>query len=192
VFNGRGGAVDVVVVAHDRVGDHARRHTGGRRDTERGEARAGACEELVCVTVVTTRELEHAVTVRESAGEPHRAHRRLGAGRNEPHAFDRRNRVDDLGREQHLTLGRGAERRPVERSLAHGLDRYLVRMAEEQRAPRLHPVDQGPAVRRLEVRAAPAADEKRLVEPDASHRAHGRVDAARDQPERPMPERRPD
>ena len=78
--------------------------------------------------------------------------------------LDRRHRVDDLRGELDLALGRRAEARPVERRLAHRLDRLGVGVAEDQRPPRLHPVEQPPAVGRLEVRALAARDEERLVE----------------------------
>ena len=140
------------------------------------------------MAVVATRELEHPVAMGEAAGKAHCAHRRLGAGRDEADALDGRDGVDDLRGELNLSLGRGAERRAVERGLADRLDRLLVGVPEDQRPPRLHPVEQRPPVGRLELRAAAAADEERLLKPHAAHRAHGRVDAARDQAERPMPE----
>ena len=67
------------------------------------------------MAVVAALELEHAVAVRERPREPERRHRRLGPRRDEPHALDRRDRVDDLGGELDLALGRRAEARPVER-----------------------------------------------------------------------------
>ncbi len=61
-------------------------------------------------------------------------------------------------------------------------------MAEDQRPPRLHPVEQAPALDRLEVGAAAAHDEERLLDADRAHRADGRVDAARDDLLRARPE----
>ena len=136
-------SVDVVVVDDDRVGDDRRRHARRGRDAERREARARLGEERVGVAVVAAGELEHAVAAREGAREPERRHRRLGARGDEPHLLDRRHGVDDLGRELDLALGRRAEARPVERRLAHRLDRLGVGVAEDQRPPRLHPVERG-------------------------------------------------
>src|SRR2546430_2929453 len=56
--------------------------------------------------------------------------------------LDRRDGVDNLLREVDLTLGRRPEARAVERCLADRLDRLGVGVAEDQRPPRLHPVEQ--------------------------------------------------
>ena len=93
-----------IVSAVDR-----RRHAGRRRDAERREPGARAREQRVGVAVVAAGELEDAVALREAAREPQRAHRRLGARRDEPHLLDRRHRVGDLRGELDLRLGRRAE-----------------------------------------------------------------------------------
>ena len=119
--------VEVVVGDDDRVGGHAGGHARRRRDAERREPGAGARQEGVGVAVVAAVELDHTVAASERPREPDRRHRRLGARRDEPDALDRRHRVDDLGRQLDLALGRSAEGRPVERGLAHGLDRLVDR-----------------------------------------------------------------
>jgi len=144
------------------------------------------------VPVVAALELEHPVAVRDRPREPHRGHRRLGPGRDEPYPLDRRHRVDDLRRELDLGLRRRAEARPVERGAAHRLDRLGIGVPEDQRPPRLHPVDERAAVGRLEEGAAAAFDEERLVQPDRAHRANRRVDAAGDQALGAVPELRAD
>ena len=58
-----------------------------------------------------------------------------------------------------------------------------------QRPPRLHPVEQAAPVGGLEIGALAARHEERLVEADAPHCAHGRVDAAGNDLPRPVPER---
>ncbi len=63
------------------------------------------------MAVVAAGELDHAVAARRRPREPERAHRRLGAGADEPHHLDGRHGVDDLGGELDLGLGRRAERR---------------------------------------------------------------------------------
>ena len=133
------------------------------------------------MAVVAARERDHPVAPGGAARQAQRRHRRLGPGRDESHRLDGRHRIDDLGGELDLALGRRAEARPAKGRLAHGLDRLCIRVPEDERAPRLHPVAVRPAVGRLEVRAPPARDEERLVEPDGAHRAHRRVDAARNQ-----------
>ena len=135
------------------------------------------------MAVVAAGELEHAVARRECAGKPHCAHRRLGAGRHEPHLLDRRHGGDDLGRELDLGLGRRTERRAELGGGANGVDRGRVGVAEEQRPPRHDPVDVAVAVDVLEVGALAAPDEERLVDADAAHRADRRVHPAGDQVE---------
>ncbi len=131
--------------------------------------------------VVAAGELQDPVAPRGAARETDRAHRRLGAGAHEPHLLDRRERVHDLGGELHLALGRRAEGRPVAGRCANRLDGRRVGVPEDERTERHHPVDEALALDRLQVRALPAPDEERLLEPDSLHRADGRVDPARDQ-----------
>ena len=134
--------------------------------------------------VVAAGELQDPVAASRRAGEPDRAHRRLGPRRDEPHLVDRRHRIDDLRGELDL----GLRRRPEARSALDRLDdrgnRLVVGVAEEERAPGHHPVDVAVAVDVLDVRAVAAPHEHRLVEPDRAHRANRRVDAAGDQLER--------
>ena len=179
--HGQCSRLDVVVRSDDRVRSRARRDARGRRNAERRGAGPGLGEQRVGMTVVAARELEDPVALRRAAGEPDRAHRRLGARADHSHLLDRRERVDDLGRELDLSFGRRAEGRALVGGLLDGLDRLPVGMAEDQRAEGHHPIDVLPAVGGRHVRALPAAHEERLVEPDGLHRAHGRVDAARDQ-----------
>ena len=120
------------------------------------------------MAVVAALELEDPVARVNAPRDADRAHRRLGARRDEPHHLDRRDGVDDLLRQLDLALGRRAEARPVARGLAIGLDRLGVRVPEEERAPRHHPVDVAPAVDVLEVRALAARDEERLVDADGA------------------------
>ena len=93
------------------------------------------------MAVVAARELDHPVAPGHGAREPQRAHRRLGAGADEPHHLDRGNRVDDLGRELDLGLGRGAERRAAVRGGVDRCERLGIGVAEDQGPPGLHPVD---------------------------------------------------
>ena len=179
-----GGSVEIVVRDDDRVRSGSSGHARRRRDPERREAGAGAREQRVGVAVVAAGGLEDPVAIRERASEPQRAHPRLGARRDEPHLLDRRHRVDDLRGELDLGLGRRAEARAAKRRVPNGLDRLRVGVAEDERPPGHHPVEQAAAVGRLDVRAGAALDEERLVEADRAHRAHGRVHAAGDQLER--------
>ena len=184
-------AVDVVEPADDRVGGDARGDTRRRGDAERHHAGPGAREQRVDVAVVAARELDHAVAARHGPGQPQRAHRRLRARADEPHHLDRRHGVDDLGGELDLRLGRRAEGRPAVGGGVHGCEGLRVRVPEEQRPPRLHPVDVAVALDVLHPASRAARDEHGLVDAHGAHRAHGRVDAAGDQARRPAPAVRP-
>ena len=155
--HGRRNGVDVVERQHDRVGGDARGDARRRRDPERHQARAAAREQRVDVAVVVARELDQPVAARRRAREPDGAHRRLGARRDEPHHLDRRHRVDDLGGEVDLALGRRAERRAPRERLRDRRQRGRVGVAEEQRPPGEHPVDVLVAVDVLDERAVAAA-----------------------------------
>ena len=143
------------------------------------------------MTVVAACELEDAVARSERARQARRAHRRLGAGGDEPDLLDRRDRVDDLPRKVDLGFGRRAEARPTLGGSAHRRDRLRIGVPEEQRAPRHDPVDVTIAVYVDEIRPLAAAHEQRLVEPDRTHRAHGGVHTAGNEVERPAVQRAP-
>ena len=72
------------------------------------EAGARLGEEAVDVAVVGAGELDHALAAGRGAGEPDRAHRRLGPGVDHPDHLDRGEAVGDLGGEIDLALGGGA------------------------------------------------------------------------------------
>ena len=64
------------------------RHAGRRRDALGREARARLREQAVDVPVVGPGELQQRLPARHRAGEPDRAHRRLGARRRHPQHVD--------------------------------------------------------------------------------------------------------
>ena len=184
----RSDAGDVVERAHDRVGGDAGRHAGGRGYAERHHTGAGTREEGVDVTVVAAGELDHAVAAGHGPCEPERAHRRFGTRAHEPHHLDGRHSVDDLGCELDLGLGRRAERRASIDRVVDRRRRLGVRVAEDQRAPGLHPVHVAVAVDVLDDGALAPAHEDRLVHSHRPHRTHGRVDASGEEVRRTAPE----
>ena len=132
------------------------------------------------MAVVAAGELEDPVAARRGAGEPDRAHRRLGPGGHEPDELDGRHRVDDLLRQLDLRLRRGAEGRTAGSGSLDRRERLRIRVTEDERAPRHDPVDVAAAVHVLDARTGAAAHEDGLVEADGAHRPHRRVDAAGD------------
>ena len=89
-LEGGTGGREVVVRQHDRVGGGRAGDAGGVGQAERGHPGAGAGQQRVDVPVVAAGELHHLRAAGEPAGQPDRAHRRLGAGADEPHLLDRR------------------------------------------------------------------------------------------------------
>ena len=140
-----GGAV--VVRQHDGVGGDVRGDARRLGEPQRDDAGAGLGEQRVDVAVVAAGELDDHVAAGEAAGQTERRHRRLGAGRDEPHLVDRRAGDDLLGE---LDLGRAG--RPEGRAARRGrLDRRHdlgVRVAEQHRAPRADQVDDSARRRR--------------------------------------------
>ena len=125
------------------------------------------------MAVVAAGELENPVPPRRGAREAHGAHRGFGARRDQPDHLQRRDGVDELLGELDLALGRSAESRSLTRGRDDSLDGIGIGVAEQQRAPRHHPVDIAPALLVLDPSAFAAAYEERLVEADGAHCAHG-------------------
>jgi hypothetical protein len=138
------------------------------------------------VPVVAARKADDQVAAGEAPGQADGAHRRLGPRADQAHLVDRRHCVDDLFREPDFALRRRAERRPVERSLPDGLDHLRVRVPEDERSPRLHPVDVALPFGVFDVSTLAPADEERLA-PDDFPRANGRIDAPRNGRLGPLP-----
>ena len=115
-------------------------HARARRDPERGEPGAGAREQRVDVAVVAAGELEDPVAVGDAAREADRAHRRLRAGRDEPHQLDRRHRVDDLLAASSTSASVGApKRRAAPQRRLDRLERLGIGVPEDERAPATSP-----------------------------------------------------
>jgi hypothetical protein len=181
--------LEVVVRNDDGVRRGRARDAGTCGKPERGQPRAGGREQGIDVAVVAARELEHAVATGRSSRKPNCAHRGFRAGGDEAHLLDRGHGVHDLFREPDLALGRRAEARPGCCRLLHGGDHLLVRMAEEERSPRHHPVDVGASTHVLDIAAGSAANEQGLFQPDGPHCTDGRIHSAGDRRARPLPER---
>ena len=108
------------------------------------------------MTVVTARELDHAVAAGERPREPERGHRRLRPGRDEPHLLDRRHGVA-ISAASSTSRSVGAPKLVPSSAAARTASTVSrVGVAEDQRAPRLDPVEQPPAVAGLEVGALAA------------------------------------
>ena len=106
-----------------------------------------------------------------------RAHRRLGAARDEAQHLDVRHpRAHEL-RELDLEPGRDSEARPARHRLAQRVEHDGGRVAEHERAPREHVVEVLVAVDVPDARPFAALDDERLAT-NAAECAHRRADAA--------------
>ena len=107
-----------VVPGHDHRAARGRlRHAGRRRDALRGQPGAGLREQAVDVAVVGAGELQQRLAPGGRAGEPDRAHGRLGARRRHAQHVDGGHALrDELGE-----LDLAGRRRAVARAAAGGL-----------------------------------------------------------------------
>ena len=167
----------VVVGQHDRVGGVAPVTPGCPGRPKVATPGAGGGQQRVDVAVVAAGELDHLGPAGEAAGQPDRAHRRLGAAADQAHLLDRRDPGDDLLGQQHLALGRGAERGPVVHRVLDRVEHVGVRVAEDHRPPRADQVDVLAAVGVPEVGAVAADHEPRRAA-DRPEGPHRRVDPA--------------
>ena len=145
-----------------------------------------ACgEQPVDVAVVGAGELEELLAAGGGAGEPDRAHRRLGAGGGHPQHVDRRHARARPASASSTSPAVGAPNVvPLRGRLGDRREHRRVRVAVDQRAPRADVVDVDVAVDVGELGAGGALDEDRVA-PDRAHRAHGRVHAAGEHVQRP-------
>ena len=161
-----------IVPGHDhRAGRLRRSHPRAAGDGQRRQARAGLGEQAVGVAVVGAGELDHDLAAGHGAGEPHRAHRRLGAGAGHPQHLHRGDAVDDLLGQLDLGRGRRSVAGPAGGGLADGRDDLGVGVAEDQRPPGADPVDVAIAVDVDQLATLAALDEDRLAV-DLPHRPH--------------------
>ena len=121
---------------HDRVAARRRGHARGARQRERREPGARLDEQAVAVAVVAARELHDEVAARRRRGR--------GGARSctasVPEEVNRSRSIDGIASRirspsSHLGGRRGAQREPVERRLAHGLDDARVRRGRGSPAP---------------------------------------------------------
>ena len=111
------------------------------------------------MSVIVPGELDHGRAAGEAAGQPDRAHRRLGAAGDQPDLLDGGDPGHDLLGEQHLVLGGGAEGEPARGGPGDGVQHVGVGVAEDHRTPRADQVDVLGAVGVVQVRAAPPGHE---------------------------------
>ncbi len=130
------------------------------------------------MAVVGAGKFEEVRAAGRSAREANRAHRCLGAAGGHPQHLHRGDAARDLSREIHLANGRRAERGATGGLIGDRRDDLRVGMAVDQRAPGADPVDVVVAVDIDDLGAA-AALHKSGRAADRTHRAYGRVHAAR-------------
>ena len=140
---------------------------------------AGGGQQRVHVAVVAAGELHHLGAAGEAAGQPDRRHRRLGAGRHQPHLLDRLDpgrRSPRRARPRPRSACRRRCRAPTAR--LDGRDHLGVRVPEDHRPPRADQVDVLAAVGVGQVRAGAGHHEPGRAAHGAE-RPHRRVHPAR-------------
>ena len=148
-------------------------HARGRGLAKRDEARARADEQVVGVAVVAARKLDDQVAPLGAARETNRAHRCFGARRHKTHHIEAWVHRRDAFGEQHLRFARRAKGRALGGGASDRLDDGGVRVAKDQRTPRLHKVEPFVAVD-VEGAAAECAFEHGGRTADGGEGAHRR------------------
>ncbi len=152
-----------VVVGQDQgVGGRRAGHPLGVRQRERGHPGPRRGQQRVHMPVVATGELHHQPPAGERPGQPHRRHRRLGAGTDQPDLLHRGPRGDLLGKLD-LGQGRGAERGAAGSRRGDGGHHLGMRVPEDHRAPGADQVHVPVAVGVGQVGAVAGRDEHRVT-----------------------------
>ncbi len=167
----------IVERQRNRSGGELGRYARGIRDAEGGESRAALHQQRIDVAVVAALELDGEVAAGEPARHPQGAHGGLGAGGNQAQALDGGYGAADLLGKLDLALGRSAEAGADLKRLAQRLDYRRMAVAEQQRSPGSHVVEERVAIDVIKAGALAARDEERIAA-DRAEGAHRRVDPA--------------
>ena len=129
------------------------------------------------MAVIAAFKLQNEIALGEAAGEANGAHGGFGAAGNEANLFDERNRRGDQRCEFQFKLGSDAKAGAAFRLIGNGGGDTGICVAQDQRAPRAHVVEQLVAIRVVQVLARTTFDDQRLAA-DGAERAHGAIHAA--------------
>ncbi len=162
----------IVERQHASAFDEGRRHARRRRLAERGEARTRRNQKMVGVAVIAAGVFHDEIAPGERAGHADRAHHRLGARRHEAHLLERGIGGGHALGKLDFPRARRAEGGAVFGGIDDRRDHFRMCMAENERAPRGHEVEETPAIDILYVRTLAARDEQRRAA-DRTKRAHG-------------------
>ena len=146
-------------------------------DAQRRGGTAGGHQQAIDVPVIVARELDDHFAAGESAGESDGAHRRLGAGIDQPHVLDRRDGRDDQFGQFAFGLGRGAEACAAGDRRFEGRDDGRMGVAENHRSPGADVVDVAVAIDIEQIGPRPALEKQRLAA-DAAERPGRAIHAA--------------
>ena len=154
--------VEIVVRHVQRQRSQRRRHTRAFGYAECSEPRSRLRQKTVRVPVITAFEFHDEVALSRSARQPHRAHRRFRAARNETDFFNARNRPRNQRRKFQLQLGRHPKTCAATRLVGYRLADGGIRVSQDHRAPGAHVVEQFVPVRVVEMLTAAALDNQRV------------------------------
>ena len=171
---------NVVVLEHQGVLHHFRRHARAGSVAKGGQARAGFNQQRIGMAVVAALELDELAAAGGATGQANGAHARFGARADEADHLHRWHQAQDFFGQLHFALCGGAEAEAFECGLLHRFKHGGVAVAQDHRAPGADVVDETLVVGIPEVGALRALDEAGC----AAHGlegTHGRVHAAGDQ-----------
>ena len=139
------------------------------------------------MAVIAAVDLDDLRATRETPGDAHRGHRRLGAGRHKPQLLQRGHRQADALGEIDFTGGGRAKAGPRRRGGRDGRDDVRIGVPEDERSPGSHEVEVAIAIDILNVGARTAVQEDRRS-PDGLEGPNRRVDASGEKLARPLEE----
>ena len=129
------------------------------------------------MAVVAAFELDDFIAAGKAACETDGRHGGFGAGADQPQLFDAGHEFGNFFGDDDFALGGRAERQTAQRSFAHGLDDFGMRVSDNRRPPRADVIGVARAVFVPNIRALGFFDEARYAA-DATECADGGIHAA--------------
>ena len=177
--------LQIVVLQHESVLRHLRRHPRAGRHAESGQTRPGLHQQSIGMAVVAPLELDQQLATRDTACQTDRAHGGLGARTHQSHHFHAGHEPDDFFRQFSLAFGRCAKRKPILNGPLHRLQNSRMTMSQNHRTPGADVIDEPLSVGIPEIRPLGPLHETRRSAHGAKG-AHWRIDATRNHPQGPV------
>ena len=134
-FEGLFELLDVVVLQHQGVRHHLRRHTGAGGVAKSGQARSGLDQQSVGVAVITPFKFDDFAAPGGTARQTYGTHPRLRTAADQAHHVQAGVKLQDGFDQFHLAFGGCPKREPIAGGGGNGLDHGRVPMPQNHRAP---------------------------------------------------------